>query len=146
MQTLYIQGGSDKSGIVKIFLETHTEQLKIVKKNLQTYILRSVYAMKWLSAATTASTQTSTFATVSLSRDPITAFIFCIRSSIFCEALHWPINQRRPTWNIQKVVIRQTAFFSHTSSWFSFSYLCVLFLLLAWVPSSRNMQWLFSYT
>jgi hypothetical protein len=28
---LYIQGGSDKSGILKIFLENHTAQLKIIR-------------------------------------------------------------------------------------------------------------------
>jgi hypothetical protein len=48
--------------------------------------------MKWLSAGMTASILDldlkQAFATVSLSRDPITAFIFWIRSSIFCEAFH----------------------------------------------------------
>ncbi len=29
--TMFLQGGSDKSGMLKIFLENHTAQLKIIR-------------------------------------------------------------------------------------------------------------------
>ncbi len=104
--------------------------------------------MKWLSVETTASilglNLYQAFATVSLSRDPISAFIFWIRSSIFCEAYHWPITQKRPTRNSPKGCNwagwegRPSSLTPPASS--PSASLCVLFILLAWVHCKKSWR------
>ncbi len=86
---LTVQGGSDKSGFFFFFLLNGTTQLKISrfywskKINSDTY-WQSKYSIKLPSAVKRASfldlKLMQTFATVSLARDPITSFIFWIRS------------------------------------------------------------------
>ncbi len=93
LSPIYVHGGSDKSGIFFFILLNGTTQLKIIrfywsKKKISRYTYwESTYSIKLPSAVKTTSILdlklVQAFARVFLARDPITSFIFWIRSLDF---------------------------------------------------------------
>ncbi len=108
----YVQGGSDKSGILKTVLQNHTAQLKIIrfywtKKRLPEEHIKN-QVIQWNSCQRRGQPQSWTLTSSRPSPRCPCIWTPSPPSSFGCgprfcgEALHWPITQRRPTQNSPK--------------------------------------------